>query len=149
MSDKIYYSYQEFRSDLKDLTKSINQEFEVILAISRGGLSMGQMLGEFYDIREVYAINTIGYDNREKLSEVTVFNIPCLEMTKRVSIVDDIVDSGDTLVEVLKILETKYPTIEFFTASIFYKPSASIEPTWWVKEAKDWIEFFWSKDLKD
>jgi len=146
--NKIYYPYQEFRDDLKQLTKKIDQEFDVILAISRGGLSMGQMLGEFYDIREVYAINTIGYDNTQKLNEVTVFNIPCLEMTKRVLIVDDIVDSGDTLVEVLKVLESKYPTIEFFTASIFYKPTASIEPTWWVKEAVNWIEFFWSEDLK-
>ena len=109
---------------------------------------MGQMLGEFYNIREVYAINTLGYDDTKKLDEVTVFNIPCLDMTKRVLIVDDIVDSGDTLVEVLQVLESKYPTIEFFTASIFYKPTASIEPTWWVKEAKGWIEFFWSTDLK-
>jgi xanthine phosphoribosyltransferase len=145
---KLYYPYQEFRDDLKTLTKKIDQKFEVILAISRGGLSMGQMLGEFYNIREVYAINTVGYDDTEKLNKVTVFNIPCLEMTKRVLIVDDIVDSGDTLVEVLKVLESKYPTIEFFTASIFYKPTASIEPTWWVNEAKDWIEFFWSEDLK-
>jgi len=106
-------------------------------------------LGEYYDIREVYAINTIGYDDTEKLTEVTVFNIPNLQMTKRVLIVDDIVDSGDTLIAVLKVLEAKYPTIEFFTASIFYKPTASIEPTWWVKEANAWIDFFWSEDLKD
>ena len=146
---KIYYPYQEFREDLKTLTKKIDQDFDVILPIARGGLSMGQMLGEYYDIREVYAINTIGYDDTEKLTEVTVFNIPNLQMTKRVLIVDDIVDSGDTLIAVLKVLEEKYPLIEFFTASIFYKPTASIEPNWWVKEAKGWIEFFWSEDLRD
>jgi len=146
---KVYYPYSEFREDLKTLIKKIDRNFDVILPISRGGLSMGQMLGEYYDIREVYAINTIGYDDTKKLKEVTVFNIPNLQMTKRVLIVDDIVDSGDTLVEVLKVLEDKYPTIEFFTASIFYKPTASIEPTWWVKEATSWIEFFWSEDLKD
>ena len=146
---KLYYPYQEFREDLKTLIQKIDQDFDVILPIARGGLSIGQMLGEYYDIREVYAINTIGYDDTEKLNEVTVFNIPNLQMTKRVLIVDDIVDSGDTLIAVLKVLEAKYPTIEFFTASIFYKPTASIEPTWWVKEAKVWIEFFWSEDLKD
>ena len=146
---KIYYAYAEFKEDLKALTQKIDQEFDVILPIARGGLSMGQMLGEYYNIREVYAINTIGYDDTEKLKEVTVFNIPNLEMTKQVLIVDDIVDSGDTLVEVLKVLEDKYPSIEFFTASIFYKPTAIIEPTWWVKEPRGWIEFFWSEDLKD
>ena len=145
--NKIYYPYLEYKEDLKTLTKKIDQDFDVILAIARGGLSIGQMLGEYYDIREVYAINSISYDDTKKLDEVTVFNIPSLQMTKRVLIVDDIVDSGDTLVEVLKVLEEKYPNIEFFTATIFYKPTAIIEPTWWVKEPKGWIEFFWSKDL--
>ncbi|CAA6811199.1 MAG: Putative nucleotide phosphoribosyltransferase [uncultured Sulfurovum sp.] len=146
---KIYYAYDEFREDLKILTQKINQTFDTLIPISRGGLSMGQMLGEYYDIREVYAINTIGYNDREKLDEVRVFHIPDLKEAKQVLIVDDIVDSGDTLVEVLKVLTTKYPKVTFFTASIFYKPTATIEPTWWVKEAKGWIEFFWSEDLKE
>lgn len=145
---KIYYPYQEFRDDLKRLTQKIDQPFEVILPISRGGLSMGQMLGEFYDIRKVYAINTIGYEETQKLDEVKVFNVPDLSEAKRVLIVDDIVDSGDTLFEVLKLLKAKYPQTIFLTASIFYKPTAIIEPTWWVKEPQGWIEFFWSEDLK-
>ena len=145
---KIYYPYEEFKEDLKTLIQKIDQEFEVILPIARGGLSMGQILGEYYDIRKVYAINTIGYNGTQKLDEVMVFNIPNLADTKQVLIVDDIVDSGETLVEVLKILESKYPIIKFYTASIFYKPTAIIEPTWWVKEPKGWIDFFWSEDLK-
>jgi xanthine phosphoribosyltransferase len=147
-SEKIYYSYDEFREDLKLLTQKIDKSFDVLIPISRGGLSMGQMLGEFYDLREVYAINTIGYDDTEKLDEVRVFNIPKLEEARSVLIVDDIVDSGDTLVEVLKVLKKAYPEVIFFTASIFYKPTAIIEPTWWVKNPQGWIEFFWSEDLK-
>ena len=144
---KIYYPYQEFKEDLKALIQKIDQTFDTLIPVSRGGLSMGQMLGEYYDIREVYAINTIGYDDTQKLDEVRVFHIPNLAKAKRVLIVDDIVDSGDTLIEVLKTLENLYPDVVFFTASIFYKPTAVIEPTWWVKEPIGWIEFFWSEDL--
>jgi xanthine phosphoribosyltransferase len=146
--EKIYYAYEEFREDLKSLTQKIDQTFDTLIPISRGGLSMGQMLGEFYDIREVYAINTIGYEDTQKLDEVKVFNIPSLKDNQKVLIVDDIVASGDTLVEVLKVLKEKYPKVTFYTASIFYKPTAIIEPTWHVKEPKGWIEFFWSEDLK-
>ena len=145
---KTYYSYQEFKEDLKTLTKKIDQEFDVIMPIARGGLSMALMLGEYYDIREVYAINTIGYNDTQKLDTVKVFNIPDLQKAKKVLIVDDIVDSGDTLVEVLKVLKEQYPNVLFYTASLFYKKSAKIAPTWYVKEAKEWIEFFWSEDLK-
>jgi len=147
--EKIYYAYGEFRDDLKALTQKIDQTFDVLIPISRGGLSMGQMLGEFYDIREVYAINTIGYEDTKKLDEVRVFNLPNLKNNQSVLILDDIVDSGDTLVEVLKVLQENYPQTTFETASIFYKSTAVIEPTWWVKEPKGWIEFFWSEDLKE
>ncbi len=144
---KVYYPYSEFVTDLKTLTSKIDQNFDSIIAIARGGLGLGMMLGEHYNIREVYAINTIGYDGTKKLDEVKVFNVPNLNGAKKVLIVDDIVDSGDTLREVLNVLKEQYPTTTFYSASIFYKSTASIAPTWWVKEATVWIEFFWSEDL--
>jgi xanthine phosphoribosyltransferase len=146
--NKTYYPYQEYKEDLKILTQKIDIPFDAILGIARGGLSMAQMLGEFYDLREVYAINTIGYEGTQKLAEIKVFNIPDLKMADTVLILDDIVDSGDTLIEVLKVLDKTYPDVTFLTASIFYKPTAKIEPTLYVKEPRGWIEFFWSEDLK-
>lgn len=147
--NKIYYSYQEYRQDLKTLIQKIDQPFDAILGIARGGLSMAQMLGEYYDLREVYAINTIGYENSQKKESVEVFNIPDIQLAKSVLIVDDIVDSGDTLVEVLTVLNRKYPNTTFYTASLFYKKTAKITPTWYVKEPKGWIDFFWSVDLRN
>ena len=149
MIEKIYYPYQEFKEDLQTLTRKIDQPFDTILGIARGGLAMAQMLGEYYDLREVYAINTIGYEDTKKKDTIEVFNIPNLKSAKQVLIVDDIVDSGDTLAEVLKVLDTKYPNITFMTASLFYKKTAKIAPTWYVKEPKGWIDFFWSIDLRN
>ena len=145
---KIYYPYQEYKQDLKTLISKIDQPFDSILGIVRGGLSMAQMLGEYYDLREVYAINTIGYEGTQKKASVEVFNMPDLKSAKIVLVVDDIVDSGDTLVEVLAVLNEKYSKVTFLTATIFYKKTACIKPTWYVKEPKGWIEFFWSEDLK-
>ena len=148
MMQKIYYPYEEYIQDLKILIDKIDQPFDAILGIARGGLSMAQMLGEYYDLREVYTINTIGYEDTKKKDSVEVFNIPDLKSAKRVLIVDDIVDSGDTLIEVLAVLNDKYPNITFLTASIFYKKTACMKPTWYVKEPAEWVEFFWSEDLK-
>ncbi|HFU77598.1 MAG TPA: phosphoribosyltransferase [Epsilonproteobacteria bacterium] len=145
---KIYYPYEEYRQDLKTLIKKIDQPFDAILGIARGGLSMAQMMGEYFELRQVYAINTIGYENTKKKESVEVFNIPELKSAKTVLVVDDIVDSGDTLVEVLDVLHERYPQITFLTASLFYKTTARIKPTWYVKEPQGWVEFFWSEDLK-
>ena len=145
---KIYYPYEEFKEDLKTLTGKIDQPFDAILGISRGGLSMAQILGEYYDLRTVYAINTIGYDDTEKKASVEVFNTPDLKSAKQVLVVDDIIDSGDTLVEILKVLNKEYPHVTFLTASLFYKKTAKIAPIWYVKVPKGWIDFFWSVDLR-
>ncbi len=145
---KIYYPYQEFKEDLKTLAQSIDQSFDAILGIARGGLSIAHMFGEYYDLREVYAINTIGYEDTHKNDSIEVFNIPELKNAKIVLIVDDIVDSGDTLIEVLSVLNETYPDITFLTASIFYKKSAKIKPTWYVKEPKGWIDFYWTVDMQ-
>ena len=150
---KIYYPYSEFKEDLKTLIQKIDQNFDAssldaILGIARGGLSMAHLLGEYYDMREVYSINTIGYEDTHKNDTVEVFNIPELKSAKKVLIVDDIVDSGDTLIEVLTVLNEKYPNVTFITASLFYKKTAKITPTWYVKEPKGWIDFFWTVDLR-
>jgi len=146
--EKYYYGYEEFRTDLEKLTQKIDWEFDTIMPIARGGLSMGQLLGEYYDIREVYSINTIGYDDTKKLESVKVFNIPDLSKSHNILILDDIVDSGDTIEVVLGKLNELYPDKTFKVASIFYKPSASLQPDFSVREAKEWINFFWTVDLK-
>ena len=145
--EKLDYPYEDFLTDTKILTQKIEWEFDTIIAIARGGLSLAQLLGEYYDLRAVYSINTIGYEDTQKLDSVQVFNLPQLQDAKRVLIVDDIVDSGDTLIEVLKVLSEAYPYVTFKTASLFYKKSAKIAPNWYVKEAKEWVDFFWTVDM--
>lgn len=147
--EKIYYPYEEYREDVKRLVQKIDRDFDAILGIARGGLSLSQLLGEYYNLREVYSINTIGYEDTDKKDSVRVFNIPEFKLSTTVLIVDDIVDSGDTLIEVLAVLNAKYPGVTFLTASLFYKTTAKIEPTWYVKEPKGWIDFFWSVDLHE
>ena len=145
---RYHYSYDEYLSDCKKLTDLIDKKFDAIVAIARGGLSLAQMLGEYYDIREVYAINTIGYEDNKKLEKTKIFNIPDIKNAKYVLIVDDIVDSGDTMKLVLETLSERYPGTEFKTAALFYKPSACIKPDWYVRVPDMWIDFFWSVDLK-
>ena len=67
---------------------------------------------------------------------------------KRVLILDDIVDSGETMEEILKILNEKFPTVEFKLATLFYKKTAVLQPDYSVKEATQWIDFFWETDVK-
>ncbi len=144
---KLYYGCEEFRSDCKKLADNVEEyNPEVIVAIARGGLSLAQYLGELLNIREVYSINSIGYNGEKKLESVKVYNTPLIEQGKRVLIVDDIADSGETLKEVIKKLKEKNPSCEYKSATIFYKKSSIFQPDFRLHEPKEWIEFFWSGD---
>lgn len=147
--DKTYYSYDECINDCKVLIPQIKlYNPDAIVSIARGGLTLGHLLAEGLNKREVFSINSIHYQDDKKLDTFEIFNIPDISKFKKIILVDDIVDSGETMVEVIKVLSQKYPKCEFKIATIFYKLDAIIEPHFKVREAKEWIEFFWEVDLK-
>ncbi|WP_353662267.1 phosphoribosyltransferase family protein [Hydrogenimonas sp. SS33] len=147
--ERIGYDYATFVEDLKTLADRMEADFDAIVAVARGGMTMAHMLGEYWDIREVFVINSVGYEGTEKLASPTVFNVPQLAGFRRVLVVDDIADSGETLDAVTKVLQKSFPDTAFATATLFYKPEKSIvEPDYWLKRADAWIDFFWSDDLK-
>ena len=136
------YNYTDFQNDLKKL--NIPQP-DAIVAIARGGLTFAHHLAEIFNIREVFTINAISYNKTEKKEKIDIFNIPNLHGYKNILIVDDISDSGDTFIEILKILKEKYPDLNFKTISIFYKPTSKYKPDYYFHETNEWIKFFWEK----
>ncbi|MFT7003633.1 MAG: xanthine phosphoribosyltransferase [Sulfurimonas sp.] len=147
--EKYYYSYEEFIKDTAELI-NLSKDFnaDVLLGAARGGLTLSHFMGEALDTRNVYSLNSIHYDGTKKLDTFDIFNIPDLSKASRVLILDDIVDSGETMVEILKLLKEHFPHVEFKLATIFYKKTALLQPDYAVKEATQWIEFFWEEDIK-
>jgi len=146
---KTHYNFEEFREDIKLLSKQIKEyNPDCLVPIARGGLTIGHFLAESLEIRDVVVINTKSYDKDKKLDKVEVFNIPNLKGFKRIVIVDDISDSGDTLEEVIKVIKTIYPDIEIKIATIFYKPTSKVIPDFKLKENKRWIVFFWETEFE-
>ena len=146
---KFYYSYDLFKKDtqfLVNLCKSYDAD--VLLAVARGGLTLSHLMGQALDIRNLYTLNSIHYEGQKKLDTFNIFNIPDLSNAKKVLIIDDIIDSGETMQEILIILNDKYPNIEFKIATLFYKSTALIKPDFSVREANEWIDFFWEVDIK-
>jgi xanthine phosphoribosyltransferase len=139
-----FYSYEEFKVDVNQLAKEIKPyEPDVILAVARGGMTLGHFLSEALEMRSLYAINSIHYEETRKLDTIQIFNIPDLSKAKRVVIVDDIIDSGETMIEIKRVLGQMYPEIDFKVASVFYKEKALLRPDFAAREATEWIEFFW------
>jgi xanthine phosphoribosyltransferase len=143
-----YYPYSEFLKDVESLHHLIVPfNPDTILPVARGGMVLGHFLGIIMNMRRVFVVNSIHYDGRERLDRVVIRNIPDLTDANRVLILDDIIDSGNSMKRLKEILVSKYPKIEFKVATIFYKSTASILPDYSLKEAKEWIDFFWEVDV--
>ena len=141
----IFYSYDEFAIDAKKMAKQIKDEFdpEVILAVARGGLTLGHSLAVALNNRNLFTLNSIHYEDTNKLDTIQIFNVPDLSKYTKILLVDDIIDSGESMVEIKRELLKRYPNLDIKIATVFYKEKALLLPEFKVKEAHDWIEFFW------
>ncbi len=144
-----YYGFEAFLADTRQLAEqAASFHPEAIVAISRGGVSLGHLLSEYFDLRTLYTLNAIHYDDTRKLDTVEIFNIPDLHTAQRVLVVDEIVDSGESMVAIMAALKARYPAVDFKTAALFQKADACFEADFWVKRPAGWIDFFWEVDLK-
>ena len=144
---KQYYAYENFKDDTNRLIQKVKTfEPEAILAIARGGYTLSHAMAEGLDIRDVQSIRTELYDKECKRDALTLFG-ECSFTVKRVLVVDDIADSGETLRFIMEYLEKNFPEIECRSATLFYKKTSCYEPDFWINEANAWIEFFWEKDF--
>jgi len=143
-----YYSYENFKKDTIELIKQV-KEFnpDAILGIARGGLTLSHAVAEGLNIREVQTIRTELYDKSCKRDSLNIFGDCDFRDVKRVLVLDDISDSGETLKVVMKSLACGNKDIEFKSATLFYKKTSVYEPHYWINEANDWIDFFWESDF--
>jgi len=145
-----YYSYEAFKKDTNSLIKQVkDSEIDVIIGIARGGLSLAHAMAEGMEIRNVQSIRTELYDGTKKRENLSIFDTTLLRNAKRVLVVDDIADSGETLEAVMRHLEKEYTDIKFLSATLFYKKTSVYKPHFWINEATEWIEFFWEKDFSE
>ena len=144
-----YYTYENFKNATNTLIEQVKEfEPEAIIGIARGGLTLAHVMAECLNIRSVQSIRTELYDGTDKRDAISVFGECKFENVKRVLVVDDIADTGETLSAVMKILTYGNTQIEFKACTLFYKRRSECEPHYWLNETTEWIEFFWETDFK-
>lgn len=115
MDDKIYISWDEFHQDVKNLCKKIKetkQEFNKIVAISRGGFIPAGIIAYELNIRNSAVINISTYVGSKHLKLNKVNNPQSVgEVDEKTLIIDDISDSGQTF----EVMRRTFPNGKFVT----------------------------------
>ena len=112
---------------------------EVIVAVARGGYMPGRLLADFFGLMTLTAIRIEHYRSLEKRRRAIVRDPLTADIDgRRVLLVDDVSDSGDTFGEALSHLRQRGRPAELRTAVIHHKISSSYEPDWYAARVVRW-----------
>ena len=144
---KHYYAYEELISDTKALISKFENSYDALLVVARGGMTFAHILAEGLNIRDIALVNIASYDEMVQRDTVTIKEFPKLDSKKRYLVVEDIVDSGKSMLALTEKLSQHYCDLDYDVAAIFYKKTAAYTPKYYLHEATAWIEFFWEVDI--
>lgn len=143
-----YYDYNHFKRDVLTLADQCRSyQPDTLLALARGGMTLGHALCMALNLRDLQSIRIESYDGQQQREKVQIIGSCDFKPHTKILIVDDIIDSGKTLQAVLPWLYSSFPLCEFKVATLYAKSSALIQPDYYINEADDWIDFFWERDF--
>ncbi|MBI5619760.1 phosphoribosyltransferase [Candidatus Gottesmanbacteria bacterium] len=136
-------SWQQYHAYAQQLAEEIltkDGPVDEIVAISRGGLTSGHLLSDLLRI-PISTFSIQSYTDIQKQGEVTITaGLQTSIEGKLVLLVDDVSDTGKTLVRALEYLKDFKPK-KITTATMFYKPHSVFKPDFYAQETSRWILF--------
>ncbi len=122
-----------------------------ILGVSRGGLIPAAMLSYMLDVRLIQAVRVEHYDDENKRlasgarfvdgpEPFATLNIT----TERLLIVDDIVDTGETLNLVRRAVHDHADQIK--VAALYVRTNQKHAADWFWKVTDEWVVFPWAPE---
>lgn len=123
---------------------------DLLIGVARGGLvPLAYLASEkLLNNRNTRTINVQSYSDEKKRATIQItspFYTQDLQHIKSILVIDDLVDTGNTIHEILLMLKKDLPNATIKVATLFYKPKSIIKPDYFVAETKDWIVFPWEK----
>lgn len=144
------YEYGEFIDDVSRLCEMVAPvDADAIVFVARGGATLAHFMAVRLGIRSMYAINTRSYEGKEKCTAPIIEELPSLKNASNILLVDEIVDSGETLREVKKILQQANPHIACTSVALFQRENACIKADISLHITDEWVEFFWEQNEKN
>ncbi|MDO8451625.1 MAG: phosphoribosyltransferase family protein [bacterium] len=141
--DYLPVSWEEYHSLAQKLASSIlshPKRDQEIIAISRGGLTLGHMLSDLLRL-PIATITIQSYTDIQTQGSIRVTGKLHTSIAgKRILLVDDVADSGRTLIRARTYLKKFHPK-DISTVTMFYKPRSVVRPDYFAQKTTKWILF--------
>ena len=159
MSD-LYISWDEYNKKIEQLAIKVYQdgwEFNQVVCIAKGGLRVGDIFSRLFDAPlAILSVESYSGESNEAKDQQGQFTFSrdlaktTPNLGSRVLLVDDLADSGKTLIKSLKWLELYYGFYledKIRTAVLWHKASSSFKPDYCMDYLEDspWIHMPFEK----
>jgi len=117
---------------------------DLIIAVSRGGFDPARIISDQLDNRKLASLQIIYYSrlNMKNKKPEILFPLNAEIEGLKVLVVDDVSDSGNSLITVKEYIETKSVT-SVKIATLHYKPWSNFKPDYYAEEVDKWIIYPW------
>jgi hypoxanthine phosphoribosyltransferase len=145
----LWVSWDEYHRAIERLALQVHEsgwKFDQILCLARGGVRPGDVLSRIFDV-PLAILSTSSYREEAGTKQGELDIAKYITMTKgslkgNVLVVDDLVDSGVTLVKVQEHLKENFKEVaEVKSAVIWVKACSSMKPDYYLEylESNPWI----------
>ncbi|MCM5571922.1 phosphoribosyltransferase [Burkholderiaceae bacterium FT117] len=129
----LYVSWDEYNRLIEKLALKVWESgwnFDAIVCLARGGLRIGDVFSRLFD-KPLGVLFTSSYreeagTKRSRLMIAEHMSSAAPLPGPRWLLVDDLVDSGATLVEVLPALKSRYPQVEEIRSAVVWAKGSSV-----------------------
>ena len=143
--DPVAIGWEELDDLVARLASAVGREYDLVLAITRGGLVPAGMLGYRLDLREILVAGVEFYrgdGGTHPAPLVTHFPVAELLRGRRVLVIDEVWETGETMAEVVRRVREAGGIVT--TAVIHYKPGRSrvpLTPDHHAAVAHGWVTY--------
>jgi hypoxanthine phosphoribosyltransferase len=132
--------------NLASTVRKTGFEPEIIVGVSRGGWPPARVMSDLLENPKLANVAAEFYIGVAETNGKPVITQPVSVSVKgkKVLVVDDVADTGESLRLVRSHLEEQGAT-EVKTATIYYKPWSVMIPDYYEKETRSWIIFPWER----
>ena len=145
MPESLIVTWEELDDLVARLATQVGRDFDLVLAITRGGLVPAGMLAYRLDFREILVTGVELYRSDGGMHDAPVvghFPEEALLAGRRVLVIDEVWETGETMTEVLA--RVRAAGAEVVSAVLHYKPSRSRvdgAPDHWAALADGWVTY--------
>jgi hypoxanthine phosphoribosyltransferase len=145
MPELIILTWEQLDSLVERLAATVGRSYDLVLAISRGGLVPAGMLAYRLELRQILVAGVEFYraeGGTHPEPRFLQFPDDGLLAGRRVLIVDEVWETGETMAAVVARVRAAGGTPE--SAVVHYKPGRSIvdgRPDHWAAEVEDWVRY--------